>query len=151
RAASPAGRTPACGGAGPGRSALCSDLCHTVLLRDIGRTLCYTGRRHRYRVATGGGLHATLRTPALVSTILSEVRMPEPAPLVPYRGEANERSAAWAQLPDDERRRRAVAAAQQHDAAALWTLTEDRLRLQGRKGPKVSVRTVESYRVCLVP
>jgi len=71
--------------------------------------------------------------------------------LVPYRGGGNQRSTAWAQLPDDERRRRAMVAAQLHDADALWTLTEDCMRQQGRKGARVSASTLERYRSCLVP
>ncbi len=71
--------------------------------------------------------------------------------IVPYTGDGNQRSTAWATLPDDERRRRAMAAAQLHDADALWVLTEDCMRQQGRKGARISPSTLERYRSCLVP
>jgi len=75
----------------------------------------------------------------------------ETTALVPYRGDGNDRSTAWAALPEDERRRRAMEAAQLHDADALWILTEDCLRQQGRKGARLSASTLERYRSCLVP
>ena len=75
----------------------------------------------------------------------------ETTALVPYRGDGNDRSTAWATLPQDERRRRAMEAAQLHDTEALWALTEDCLRQQGRKGARLSASTLERYRSCLVP
>ncbi len=53
---------------------------------------------------------------------------------------------AWATLPDDELKRRATAAAHGHDRAALWSLAEAHLTLQGRSGATLSAHTRRSYR-----
>jgi integrase/recombinase XerC len=48
-------------------------------------------------------------------------------------------------LEPDELRRRAVAACRDADVAALWDITEAHLLTHGRKGARVSPRTLETY------
>lgn len=63
-----------------------------------------------------------------------------------YRGDLIERAETWQGMSDADRRQAATIAAHERDPEALWSLTEAHRTLRGRKGAKVSPRTLDNYR-----
>lgn len=62
------------------------------------------------------------------------------------RAELIERAETWQGMSSADRKQAATIAAHERDAAALWSLTEAHRTLRGRKGARVSPRTLDNYR-----